>query len=401
MAAAAALLVGSSAAVGQKKKAQPRPAAPTQSELLEKARRAAAAYDFETVAETMDDYEKGLKDDMLDEERWLRHLAEVGPSMLDRVEDVVIFDSLTVDKTDFFKAYRLSPQSGSLHKAQSGNSPVYMTQDGLTEFFATPAEDGSISIAQSRVLADGTAESPRVYPNAEGIDESAYPFLMPDGLTLYFAGVGDQSLGGYDIFITRRASVNDDFLQPQNLGMPYNSPYDDYMMAIDETTGVGWWATDRNRLGDKLTIYLFKPSQLRKNLAADDPDRVARAMVKSIAATQPEGFVKPDVEALVHQSKPANMEPEFEFALPSGRVVTSVTELSTPRSRELMQEYLAAVAAAERSRQRLAELRQKYAGGDTSVADTIISLEQSLPRQLEEIAAAANEIVRAESSGNR
>ncbi len=60
------------------------------------------------------------------------------------------------------------------------------------------------------------------------------PFFMSDGVTLYYANDGDESIGGYDIFISRKGE--DGFLQPQNIGMPYNSPYDDYMLAIDEVT---------------------------------------------------------------------------------------------------------------------------------------------------------------------
>ena len=83
--------------------------------------------------------------------------------------------------------------------------------------------------------------------------------MMSDGITLYYANDGDNTLGGYDIFMTRKGD-DGRFLQPQNIGMPYNSPYDDYMLAIDEVTGAGWWATDRNQIPDSVTIYVFVPN---------------------------------------------------------------------------------------------------------------------------------------------
>ena len=67
--------------------------------------------------------------------------------------------------------------------------------------------------------------------------------------------------------------------------MPYNSPYDDYLLAIDELTGVGWWATDRNRIPGKVTIYVFVPQELRRNVDPDNPDLISRARLTSIRDT--------------------------------------------------------------------------------------------------------------------
>ena len=93
-----------------------------------------------------------------------------------------------------------------------------------------------IASGEAGILDDGSLDHPMPMDStlAEGAD-SAFPFLMPDGVTLYFANNGGNSLGGYDIFMTRRSDDADgrSYMQPQNIGMPYNSPYDDYMLAID------------------------------------------------------------------------------------------------------------------------------------------------------------------------
>ena len=102
--------------------------------------------------------------------------------------------------------------------------------------------------------------------------------MMQDGMTIYYANNGTSSLGGYDIFISRKD--DNEYYKPQNIGMPYNSPYDDYMLAIDETTGVGWWATDRNQLGDSITIYKFIPQDMRINYDVDTIDLVKFARIQ-------------------------------------------------------------------------------------------------------------------------
>ena len=55
---------------------------------------------------------------------------------------------------------------------------------------------------QSSRLADGSWEQPEPLGDVlnEGGDAN-FPFLMSDGVTLYFANDGENSLGGYDIFI--------------------------------------------------------------------------------------------------------------------------------------------------------------------------------------------------------
>ncbi len=366
-------------------------------EVIAQARQALAEYRFEDVQELMNTYYKHLKDTPeAADAKALQHAGEMGDQMLERVEQIVVIDSVIVPKETFFKAYRLSPQAGSFEASKdAGNSPLYITQSGLTKFFATD-HDGSLAVASARVLADGSVENPRIYPTAEGLDDAAYPFLMPDGLTLYFGATGDLSLGGYDIFITRRGSVDDDFLQPQNVGMPFNSPYDDYLLVIDEATGIGWWATDRNQIPDKLTIYMYVPSELRTNLSTELDDLADLAFIRSVAATQPAGFVKPDIDALVQKATPSTSAPEFQFALPGGRIITSVSQLSSGRSRELMKDYLEAQQQLEADRVTLADLRLRYGKGDTSLANRIVALENSVAKQTADLANLANEIVKAE-----
>lgn len=55
-----------------------------------------------------------------------------------------------------------------------------------------------------------------------------YPVLSKDGLSLYFsASFRPDSLGGWDIYVSRRANMNDAWGPPQNLGPSVNTPYDE------------------------------------------------------------------------------------------------------------------------------------------------------------------------------
>jgi len=68
-------------------------------------------------------------------------------------------------------------------------------------------------------------------------DEDA-AFLAEDSKTLYFVSEGHTSMGGFDIFKTT-VEMNGEWTEPQNLGYPINSPYDDvfYCPVGDGTIG--------------------------------------------------------------------------------------------------------------------------------------------------------------------
>ncbi|MDE5661888.1 MAG: hypothetical protein K2I04_04595, partial [Muribaculaceae bacterium] len=233
--------------------------------------------------------------------------------------------------------------------------------------------------------------------------DARYPFLMPDGMTLYFAANGNGSLGGYDIFMTRRSEGDDgrEYFQPQNVGMPYNSPYDDYLLAIDEASGLGWWATDRNRIPDKVTIYIFAPSQMRVNADPSDPDIEALARLSDISLTQ-----RPDVDykELLASKLPARdasgetiaASPRFMLDMGNGKVYSSLSDFRNDRARSAMLEALAAEASLRKHLLKENELRERYRKGDRSVADAILDSERETTRLRERIRSQRNAAVRQE-----
>lgn len=50
------------------------------------------------------------------------------------------------------------------------------------------------------------------------------PFLLEDGMTLFFARRSPAGLGGYDLYMTRLTEQGNSFFEPTLLGMPYTPP---------------------------------------------------------------------------------------------------------------------------------------------------------------------------------
>lgn len=368
-------------------------------------------YKFDEATERADKYLASKHNAESDEHKAAQSIldrADIASTMLDRVEKLVIIDSIVVDKDKFFKSYRLSAPTGriaspsELPKGMKAAKPttVYVSENSDRMLWGQPAESGDIHIVESSLLADGSWEQPHAIGDDLQLGGNAnFPFLLSDGITLYYGSTGEGSLGGYDIYVTRNDGER--YLQPQNIGMPYNSPMDDYLLAIDDATGIGWWATDRNLIPDSLTIYMFVPQELRDNYPVDGtPDLVDRARITSVAATRPEGFDKSRyTEALkrLTSAPEAASVASFTFALPDGRVITSLKGFTEPEAADLMEAYLEAKAEYDSRCKRLLSLRSRYAAGDTSLASEILDEEKELEAMQPQLRAMVNDVVKAET----
>ncbi|MDE6346122.1 MAG: hypothetical protein K2L55_05580 [Muribaculaceae bacterium] len=381
--------------------------------LLELAEIAVREYRVDDAENNIDDYKayitKNKRKKLADNSGDIASQLIRTRSMLDRVEKIVVFDSITVDKDAFLDAYRLSPEAGSLNYPDilpedtdySDPTVVYCTEDGREMLWGIQNDESIFTLQSMHRLADNTWEKPESVGDHLGQGSDAnYPFLMPDGVTLYFASDNEESLGGLDIFVSRNNGTG--FLQPQNIGMPYNSPYDDYMLAIDELTGVGFWASDRNRLGDKITIYLFIPSQSRVNVDLDDPTLARRASLRSIRDTWPENADFSKIhQALDNVNENVKKRArQFELSLPDGRVLTRYKQFTSQHAADLMAQYVDLKKATDKAKERLAALRIEYGNGKTGVGPEILTMEADITQAEAQLKRVANDVIRAETGGN-
>lgn len=316
-------------------------------------------------------------------------------NLLKRVEKIAVIDSVVVDADDFLSVYKLSPESGSV--TMEDGTVVFMPQSGRQKIWAEEDTAGYYRLMQSDLLFEDQWEEPEALSgNLSSGGDVDYPFQMPDGITLYYASDGEGSLGGYDIFMARRS--DNGFLEPVNLGLPYNSPYNDYMMAIDELNGVGWFASDRNRIPGKVTVYMFVPSDIRVNVSADDPLLRQRAMLNPIASTQEPGTdYTAKLEAIRAMDAPQRAEKtDFHISIPGLGVLTSYSQLQNDRARSLAKKYTDIKESIAKEKRHLSELRMRYSQGDKSVSSDIRNLEKRIPELKRMARQAHNAIAEAE-----
>ena len=203
--------------------------------------------------------------------------AKLGANFINRVEDVEIVDSIVVDKQNFLSKIPLSADLGSIRqnrlnlmKVEGVDNMQYITQRGDRMYLSEYLNNNSDLFTAIKLL-DGWSEKQPIEDLNSEADEN-YPFLLSDGITLYFASNGENSMGGYDIFITRLNAADNTFLRPENLGMPFNSPFNDYMLVIDEQQNLGWFVSDRYLPEGKAAIYRFIPNKEKKIVRSENMD---------------------------------------------------------------------------------------------------------------------------------
>ena len=192
---------------------------------------------------------------------------------------LTIIDSVVVNKKDFLRQYILNPEAGHIDSYQDyyrttrqPHAYVYVNQLGNRCYLSQENNEGLISLYTSERVGNKWTRPTKLLGinDKRNYQQMNYPFMMGDGETLYFAAKGDDSLGGYDIYASSFDKDTGHFLAPVNMGMPFNSEANDYMLAIDEYSNIGYFASDRNQPQDTVCIYIFIPYDVRKTYNSED-----------------------------------------------------------------------------------------------------------------------------------
>lgn len=330
--------------------------------------------------------------------------SRLGDRMLKGTEKVVVVDSFVVDKDQFLSAFKLGSQAGT----------VSMNEDGITTSYTNEMED-------KKVIAQASGEGTSLYSSIKLIDRWSmpeplkggitevgtdlnYPFVASDGITLYYAAQGNESLGGYDIFVTRYDSESNSYFRPDNIGMPFNSPYNDYMYAIDEVHDLGWFVSDRFQPEGKVCVYVFVPNESKETYDYENTDLqaiIACASLRSISSTWNDKDKLRQGKQQLAQVKYAEKEQQhskgdFRFVVDDTHIYRTLADFRSGEARELFRQYQQIekdLAGLEAS---LNTLRTDYAksnaDGKVQLAPGILDKEKRVKEMREELVRTAKEI---------
>ncbi len=357
-------------------------------------------YRFNEAVEMWDEYiamQKKKKDDASESEKKMEQARNL-LRMQDKTEDVQIIDSMVLNKNAFLDAYSLSEESGTLmsyydfFKTDNNVSSIaYTNQKGDRVYYARPSENGSYTLYSQSKLLDAWGDEKALLP--DNAKDNNYPYILSDGVTMYFASKGYESIGGYDIFVTRYNTNTNSYLAPEQMGMPFNSPANDYMMVIDETKGLGWFVTDRNQPEDNVCVYLFIPDPSRKRIEGiEDQEEIRRrAALVSIKETWKNGTDYAELIKLAHTDltqKDVKKERDFEFVINDKITYYTLSDIKSHETKDLYSEVLNINKQIESLNNRLKDIRNSYTSGNSSVREqlkpTILQAENQLYTLMEE-----------------
>ena len=402
------LMVGSGVSFGAKAKAKK----VDPEEVLQRGREAFYNYDFEEAADLYDEYRSlktKAKQSLDDEfEIWESEL-EIASNAFDRVQKIVVVDSISIPSGRFYEAYKLSSSAGKIapysllsNDRNGNNETAYVNEGGDYLFYAQENSDGELRIHEKILLLDHTwEEKESLEGDFEKSGDYAFPFMSSDGQTLYFANNGEESMGGYDIFVAQRDALTGEYRQPLNLGMPFNSPYNDFMFAIDEETGLGWWATDRNAFEGRVNVYVYLLEDIRKNYPDDTENLSELAKLASFKDTWTDDknqLISPMMPTInTHSEGNRETTKDFELSLGNGKTYIKYTDFKNRKAADLMKQYITKRTELERKEKDLSQLRQQYKT-NKSLQTKIIENETEIEDLRLQTYALRNEVLKLEKS---
>ena len=132
-----------------------------------------------------------------------------------------------------------------------------LSADRQTLFFSSerPGGLGGKDIYMSVKREDGIwGEAVPLGPYINTSEDDDAPFIHADDKTLYFSSRGHKSMGGYDIFISRRDEKGD-WGKPENIGYPINTTADDIYYVVTGDGNTGYFSSSRNGGYGQQDIY--------------------------------------------------------------------------------------------------------------------------------------------------
>lgn len=352
-------------------------------------------YRYEDAIENLEEHiywlEKKNRDTAAAEELMTKYRK--GERLIRSVENITVVDSFVVDKQNFLEAYKLGSQAGTLeiigvNPEDSDMCVEFVNEMGDKKLLSAKDENGNKKLYSSVKLIDKWSNPQRLRGINDDMTELNCPFLDSDGTTLYFSAKGEESLGGYDIFVTRADSEENSYFKPDNMGYPFNSAYNDYMYAIDDYNNLGWFASDRYQPEGKVCVYVFIPNESKITYDYDaigEEKMISLAKLDNIVMTQTDNNAVAKARqrlAKVTYSGKSNNTPkaDFEFIVNDNRVYTSLNDFRNKEAKKMFQEVKKMKSDLKVLEDELEGLRDRYSksgeGEKKSMTPGILDKEQ-------------------------
>lgn len=240
--------------------------------------------------------------------------CENGKRLLSNMTDLVVQSKKQLNELDYFRSYDLKSIGGKLlikpdefktsaDKKKKEKSILFLPKGSNTIYYSSYGDnplDGKDIYTSTKQADNSYSKGEKVSGINTEFDED-YPFLHPDGKTLYFASKGFNSMGGYDIFKSVYDEENKIWGKPKNMEFPINSPDDDFLFVTDSAETTAYFSTGRQSPPGKIDVLKINTKRIpidvlviKGNLFKESKDQVlnGKIFIKNIETQDSIGTFK-------------------------------------------------------------------------------------------------------------
>ena len=203
-------------------------------------------------------------------------MCESGKKLLSSFTDIIVTNKQEISKVNFYKIYSDSKTIGGeilvvakfqskIDKKLNHVPVVHFPPNAKAIYYSSYGEneDNGLDIYIRRRLPDGSWGDPQPLPGPVNTSEDEdFPYLHPSGNFLYFSSKGHNSMGGYDVFLTRLDMENNSFFTPENIDFAISSPDDDLFYVVDSLFQNAYFASSRQSEDGKYHVYNVKVTRV-------------------------------------------------------------------------------------------------------------------------------------------
>lgn len=215
--------------------------------------------------------------------------CENGKGYLEYAATPSTINSKTVSRADFFRyfgkrngTWMQQPNAFVPTDIAGPSSAILFPNQGKRIYFSAPDESGSWNIYSSEQMNDTLWTEPQLLnEHITSTGNEVFPMLSANGKELYFASNGLFGMGGYDLYVCHWDAASQDWGVPENLGFPYSSTEDDWMIQDTADGLYTLLASSRGCAQDSVNLYAlaFTSNPLRHAVSSDQEARRIAALL--------------------------------------------------------------------------------------------------------------------------
>jgi hypothetical protein len=201
--------------------------------------------------------------------------CENGKNLLRNITDLTVIEKKELNSAEYFRAYDLNKIAAKLvvkpdelktpiDKKKNDQSTVIIRQTSQEIYYSSYGSDDNNGrdIYKITKLSNFTWGKPvNLGPNINTIYDEDFPYITPNGKTLYFCSKGHNSMGGYDIFKSE-LNPSGEWNKPQNLDFAINTPDDDIQYVTDPQSDFAYFSSKRNSADGKIIVFKVKTERV-------------------------------------------------------------------------------------------------------------------------------------------